>query len=119
MAVTVHDLLVMSPSRARLTLAGDGAGSYTFDNAALRAAFPEGTPLGDLVRTPITASDAAAIVLMMGARGRIYFCGSDVPAIPASVVPAQAALAVTLVCTVPATTGSWDFYIEAVHTLAR
>lgn len=135
MAVTLVQLTLLSPGRAHLLLGNDGAGAFTITNAMLLAAysaagppavttpgFADGTPLGDLVRTPVVNS-AAALAAMMGEKGRIYFSSQIAVAgglsVPPSVVPTEAAGLITLVCTVPATVGAWDFYIEAVPSQVR
>jgi len=140
MAVTVAQITLLSKNRARLLIAGDGAGSFTLTNAMLTAAFSAvgpplvstpgflaGTPLGDLVRTPV-ANNAAAVNAMMGeatpnpqANGRIFFVTQTTGALqaPAAVVPTAAAGLITLVLTVPAAAGSWEFVIEQAHSLVR
>lgn len=127
MAITVKACRALSKDRGSLliTCAG-GAGGATVSNAELLAAFPAGTPLGDLVRTAV-ANNAAAVAAMTGGdvassapTGRIYLSSQQAgtPSAPPTIVPTEAAGVITLVLDADAD-GTWYFYIENVHSLAR
>jgi len=128
MAITVKACRALSKDRGslRIVCAG-GAGGETVSNTELLAAFPAGTPLGDLVRTTV-ADNAAAVAVMTGANvvssapsGRIYLSSQQAgtPSEPPTIVPTRAAGDVISLVLDADADGTWYFYIENVHSLAR
>lgn len=119
----------VSPSRGWIAVQDDSSGgTVPVSNAALCAAFPAGTPLGDLVRTPVL-NDQAAQDALWGTvgepsnhkTGRI-FMGSQITgalAVPPQVLPRESLGLIVLSVISTAATASWIFYIEQIHSAIR
>jgi len=131
MAAPTVTLLALSPNRGKITVVADASGDPgTILNADLLAAFPDGTPLGELVRKTF-ANSTLAIRAVLGWSGfvssqnvgRLYpgvqRDAGGVSAIAPKLLPNVSATLLIFDITTVAVAGTWDFYIEQIPSLTR
>lgn len=127
MAAPNITLLALSPNRGKITVLADNTGNPgTISNANLLAAFPAGTPLGDLVRKPVlNTGEAVALLTGVDFAPKLTGCcylgvqRNGVSATPPTFQPDSLANVLIITITPPAVESNWEFYIEQIHSMIR